>query len=284
MTIVIAQKKDDRILILSDTMVTDEAAVKSGVIPGRLKVAVLNSKVAVAFSGAADRANDSVIKARDVFAQNGIAELQQFLKNKSLKYDIDFFLASHVNGAKLYLIRNGGMLECEDVCSIGCDDKFSEMIGAARKDNIPSNLWDSRLRDQFIDFLTSKSRSFTDPIGGFPVCVLGTHKGYTYLSNSGTMTWQFPRLITGKTVAHPDAPADAGQGHYEYSIVVLNKVGTPVVGAILPQAKIAYVYSPFKDKIPEKLSNNMKYLSWSEQVDCVRKELQKRAENLKIRP
>ena len=49
MTIVIAQRRDQEILILSDTTIIEPDKTRNDVFPGRLKVVIIGPQVTVAF-------------------------------------------------------------------------------------------------------------------------------------------------------------------------------------------------------------------------------------------
>jgi hypothetical protein len=55
-TIVIAQRRDQEILILSDTTIIEPDKTRNDVFPGRLKVVIIGPQVTVAFAGNADPA------------------------------------------------------------------------------------------------------------------------------------------------------------------------------------------------------------------------------------
>ena len=62
MTIVAAMKFDKRIVVMSDTMISDSNELRNNVIPGRLKSIVINNWLTISDAGLSTQAIDAVRK------------------------------------------------------------------------------------------------------------------------------------------------------------------------------------------------------------------------------
>ena len=120
MTFVVAQKFGERIVILSDTMITHHPDQrKNDVIPGQLKSIVLNLDMSVAFCGNVVPALDAIRESKERIRQGGsLEDVIGILHAGSLK-GCDFILASHVRGASLVKIADGSVSAPQDVHWLG---------------------------------------------------------------------------------------------------------------------------------------------------------------------
>ena len=71
MTLVMGRRFNDRLVILSDSMITHKAATKPNAIPGRLKSIILSRDMAVSYAGLANKAL-SIIRALLPMAYKGV--------------------------------------------------------------------------------------------------------------------------------------------------------------------------------------------------------------------
>ena len=62
MTIVVAKKLDERIVDMSDTMISDLNEPKNNVIPGRLKSMVINNWLTISYANLSIQAIDAIRK------------------------------------------------------------------------------------------------------------------------------------------------------------------------------------------------------------------------------
>jgi len=60
MTFVVARKFGDRIIVFSDTMISNRGAARQNIIPGALKSIVVHRYVSIAYAGSAPVALDAV--------------------------------------------------------------------------------------------------------------------------------------------------------------------------------------------------------------------------------
>jgi hypothetical protein len=114
-TIVIAQRRGEEILILSDTMIRESDKTRDNVFPGRLKAVIIGPQVTVAFAGNADPALLAVQGARRELRRSGLSTAIDILKHESQDGGTDFLIAIHDPTARLVRLRNGVLLEAPSV-------------------------------------------------------------------------------------------------------------------------------------------------------------------------
>lgn len=244
MTIVIAKRAREEILILADTMIGDRDQTGPDVMPGRLKVVTIGPRVTVAFAGNADPAGVAVQEARYKLRQNGLAVTTEFLKAESADGTTDFLVASHDPDARLVRLRKGVALEVADICALGDDEPFRDLIDQARATDV-TPLRRSDLFTRFFDRLMT-NKSLGPHVGGFPIAVEALPTGHRYLGCSGGYTYKFPELRWGEETHQSIEQVYSGDGHFEVSIVPSEQVDVPVVGVCLLQARMGYVFSPIE--------------------------------------
>ncbi|NML76248.1 hypothetical protein HHL25_19115 [Rhizobium sp. S-51] len=89
MTVVIAQIRNEEILVLADTKVQDRQETGPDTMPGRLKIVTLGHRFTVAFAGAADPAHLAVKEAAKLVALKQFEHAIECLKSWSNKHDIE---------------------------------------------------------------------------------------------------------------------------------------------------------------------------------------------------
>ncbi|MDR7031257.1 hypothetical protein [Rhizobium rosettiformans] len=243
MTVVIAQIRNEEILVLADTKVQDRQETGPDTMPGRLKIVTLGHRFTVAFAGAADPAHLAVKEAAKLVALKQFEHAIECLKSWSNKHDIDFITASHQPRARLCRIRRGVALDIPDICSIGDTSPFHSQVEAARISTEDGPLRQSNLRSRFIDRLLT-NKNLGDVIGGFPTAVEATSAGHRYLTCSGFYTYKFPTMKSGQEIHQSVEEVYSGEGHFQLSVMPIIKSDIPVMGVCLLQARTGYVYSP----------------------------------------
>jgi hypothetical protein len=107
MTLVVAAQFGSRLLVFSDTMISNRST-GNDIIPGRLKSVVINGTLSISYSGEADRALDSV---RRIHKNNAIYKDVQdvvvVLAQTSARCDCDFIVAAHLPEPCLVKIADG---------------------------------------------------------------------------------------------------------------------------------------------------------------------------------
>jgi len=153
LTIVIAQRCGDEILILSDTMISDPNSTNPDVMPGRLKAVTIGQCVTVAYAGRADPAAVAVQEAHRELRRAGLVAAVEVLKDASSDGSIDFVVASHRTEASLVRLRRGVPLEVKDICALGDEEPFRALVDQTRESNDAEPLEHSNLRMRFTDRL-----------------------------------------------------------------------------------------------------------------------------------
>lgn len=246
MTLVIAQRRGDEILIMADTKVTNADQTRADVMPGRLKAVTIGPRVTVAFAGNADPAGLAIQESRIALQRAGLPAVVDILKRYSGDGSIDFILASHRPDTSLLRIRKGVPLEVYDICSLGDDAPFRADIEAARVSIDPQPLAKRDLRWRFIDRLMTNHADLGPHIGGFPIAVSATPHGHRYLGAGGVYIYKFPPMRAGVETHQPIEQVYSGDGHLQCNVVPSNSVDVPVVGVCLLQARTGYVLSPIE--------------------------------------
>jgi hypothetical protein len=162
---VIAKRRQDEILLLADTMISDPRTTSPDIrpgrlrmndtIPGRLKLVTIGECVTVAYAGNADPAGPVIKKARCKLYRVGLESASEVLQLASQEYDLDFIVASHRPETSLVRIKNGAMLDIPDneICALGDDELFKELIEKARISIDTESLEHSDLRAGFLSGL-----------------------------------------------------------------------------------------------------------------------------------
>ncbi|MBB3917713.1 hypothetical protein [Rhizobium fabae] len=243
MTIVIAQKKGDQILLLADTKIGNAGETGPNVIPGRLKLAILDNTLTIGFAGNADAAGIAVRRASEALRASGEQAAIDLVRAASADGQTDYIIAAHKPHAILLLLRRGGMLEVPDICAIGDVSPFAELMDKARTDT--DSLFKGDLRFRFFDRLLT-NKDLGDTVGGFPVAVGASQGEHRYLAHSGFYTFKFPTLKWGEETHQDVDQVYTGDGHFALGVIPPSVSGVPVFGAYSLQGRIGYVYSPLE--------------------------------------
>jgi hypothetical protein len=262
-TFVVARKFGERIIILSDTMITRPHDLKHDIIPGQLKAIVLSLNISVAFSGHFVTALDRVRACKRQIEQGGgLSEVLDILSNADSR-ECDFLVASHVNDPELFKISGGVVSESQDCHWIGNSDligimeKQQDCINQAYQNvlRMDSDMPDMRSEeDNFIGTFTQLFLSepqVADGVGGFAVILLASPFGHCYLHHSGI---QLIGPFNGNGTPHPEGPA-LGGSRYSYSILDSGYRGVGIVGSFMEDTHIGYIYDPLGSDAAVTMSN-----------------------------
>ncbi len=244
MTIVIASRRADEILMLADTMIHNENERRSNPMPGRLKLVIIGHCVTVGFAGNADRASVAVRNARTALRNSGLPAVMDLLTDDSTNGDTDYLVGSHQPHAALFRIRNGARIEIPDICAIGDDAPFKDLLQNCRS-SADDKSAHGDLRSSFIDRV-STTKSIGDVVGGFPVAMIGTPEHHRYPHHSFFYTFDMPPIRWGETVEQSIDDVYSGINHFQVSVMGNDQSDAPVIGVCLLQARTGYVYSPIE--------------------------------------
>jgi hypothetical protein len=128
MTIVVAMKFDERIIVMSDTMISDPTDRADNIFPGRLKSIVINKWLTISYAGLSDQAIH-IIRGIKKLSNISTELVVNILVEASRKHgdDLDFILCSHENAARLIKISNGEIFEGAEFLWIGNRQAVSEL-------------------------------------------------------------------------------------------------------------------------------------------------------------
>jgi hypothetical protein len=248
MTIVITRRRGEEMLFLVDTMVSDRDQTGPSVFPGRLKVVTIGPRLTAAFAGDADPAGVAIQEARRALLGSGCSAAVDVLQKASRDGRTDFLVGFHSPQARLVRLRQGASLEVSEMCTLGHDEPFRDLIERERASTSEKPLRKSDLRFGFIDRLGTGKHSHPD-IGGFPIAVEATPTGHRYLGCGMAYSYDIEEKWGEKT-EQPIEQISAGEGHFTFSVIPSESVDVPVVGACLLQARQGFVFSPMQRPEP----------------------------------
>lgn len=261
MTIVIAYREGDTILMMADTKVSNRNARAPEVVPGRLKVVTFADCATVAFAGNADAAYVVIRDARREFQKRGFSAALEVFRQDSMRGETDYIVAAHQKNTVLLRLRNGGQLEVgDDICTLGDDDAMKWYIERARSIRESKPLRNRELRTRFVDKLLT-TRGIGPTVGGFAIAVEAVATGHRYLGHSAFYTYKLD-LKWGKETHQSEEQVYSGDGHFEYSVHPSKYNNVPIVGVCLLQARTGYIYSPLEQVHPFRVPLAPPDLNW----------------------
>ncbi len=248
MTVAIGKKFGDRIVIASDTMITNSNGTRNEIIPGKLKAIVLSSTISVAFANHANQAIEAIRKAKyAVEAGGGHASVIDILCSEP---SADFLVASHLEGGpKLQKITAGAISNDLAEAWIG-NPEAVRMVSKAeavlgQTPSYPSmavTTEELHFCDAFHSLFLDQGVSLTQGVGGIPIFLLASPKGHTYNGYAMTMRWDEMEIRSGSGEKIADLPG--GITSWTYSVTSPSLRGVAAIGVSLPQACIGFVYLP----------------------------------------
>lgn len=252
MTVGIGRKFGKRIVLSTDTMITDSNKGKTDPIPGRLKGIILNPTASIAYAGHSDPAIDAIANARINLLRTGDvlqAATPLIAASERTDIDVDFILAYHIEGRPfMHKITSNGMSDDLDTCFIGDPLVFQIVLELAstQESKAPPGLGiqdeEVRFHNAFDELFTEQGTHLNRNVGGLPISVVASPFGHYYPGKALSKCWDID-LRFGIT---PDQHARqrAGETSWQYSLVGGNLRGVPVLGLTIPQAGTAYIYAP----------------------------------------
>jgi hypothetical protein len=247
MTVVLARKYRQRVIIVSDTMVTDTDSKRSLVIPGRLKAIVLDLKFSAAYYGAANQGLDAIRLARAAYLAAGSSEAIQVLidATAALPNDLEFVTADHCPDPELRHIAQGSASGPLNAVSLGP----SWLLRAIEAQEIKCNFPDSGeygsseelgFTHAVMEVFHSAGVQVADGVGGLPVCLVCSPYGHHYTSVASAESWYWRRCGFDRLTS--DLVGDG----WKYTIVPSRLRGAPVLVVFIPQANAAFIYNPIR--------------------------------------
>jgi hypothetical protein len=260
MTLVAAFRSMGRIVVLSDTMISDEGAHPTrNRFPGRLKSIVLNRWLTVSYAGLSLQAID-VIRRLKSTAPTTTDLAVEYLREAAvgLKSEVDFLVCSHErpDAPRLMRISGSQVSEGQDLYWIGSPAsanalarmELPEIQGESGGEYF--SLEERRFTRRFhsyVDQVTDAS------VGGMVINCLASPYGHCYQDHLGAYVDQV-------VIPDPVEPSlrqrvnSAGMnGYYKYAVLTSPERGLALVGTYFEQARIGFIHEPLVRDDPEKI-------------------------------
>lgn len=257
MTIVIAQRFEDRILLCGDTMISDIEKGKINAVPGWLKLVTLNDTHTVGYAGNAQKCISVVRQCYKLLHEGKSKQsLYDLLKQGSEGAEdgdsCDFLFASHESGPALYAFKSGRVSNGTGPFFAG-EPKAFDRVMAGLDPSIVSNAnfvssEELRLSSSF-DRCFEGTVSIEAGVGGTPISLSASPRGHTY--NSVVSFFSGGPIAVGPDVPREQAlenqrRSETGEIEWQFRIVTHPKRGVPLVGLYLPQINVGFLYSPMQ--------------------------------------
>lgn len=254
MTFVAAKRFGKRIYIGSDTMISDPTKSRDDVIPGRLKAIILDPLTTIAYAGLSDQSIDTIKQVKKcLYGGGNLFDAEKILLAATKAYEggLEFLIASHRDGASLKKIWDGYISSDLDQAYIGQDDLIPTFI--RQEDEIPQSIVPHEYEDEF-RFTRAFGSLFdgiqvSDSAGGFNIMALCFPAGHSYQPSAGVAVWGSGREDSAEEQL---ANRRSGMTQWGYQILPPKLRGVGVVGAIVPNAGIGYIYAPLSEDRPVK--------------------------------
>jgi hypothetical protein len=254
MSIVIAAKFLDRIIVISDTMISDASKARSNIIPGQLKSVVLNGKLSISYAGSVATGLDVIQHSETIFSQTqDLKEVVEFIhhKNSSLlrtEWACDFIIVSHVQGPCMYRICDGAISHGADRYWIGNHEPIRNLSEMENSVPIPPDLQffspeEHKFRQAIHSLLFEPAVHTAGGVGGFMFELLGSPFGHCYGNHATAKYWDSVQFPPGVTPRQAEDRA-SGMTLFGYCTVASLERGAGVVGAFIEQAQTGYIYRP----------------------------------------
>lgn len=262
MTIGIARKFGQRVLLLTDTMITDSLMGGRDAIPGRLKAIILSPTVSVAYAGHSDPALYAIREALQCLKATGqVRSAAEVLirASGSADHEVDFLLIFHQDGVPhLQKITEGRSTPDVDSAFIG-----DAVVVRRVLDLVPSqeafahpdlgiDAAEGALWNAFLRLFVDEGTTVVDGVGGLPIGVVASPYGHFYSSYAVSMAWDVIDLRVGITSSQHEAQR-GGETAFSFNVMGGRLRGVAALGVAVPQAGVGFVYAPLALNPTERL-------------------------------
>jgi len=282
MTVVVGKCFDERIVIASDTMISDANTGNANAIPGRLKAIIISDRLSIAYAGHSDPALHAIRRVPDIYTTGGIPNVLEALKvfTASKDYSVDFMIAYHDPHSELRRVWNGQVsAPLQQVC-IGnysiIPEVLSRFVPAENAAVSAKNFIHA-----FLNAFTDRQVFAGTGVGGFPILLEAQPAGHIYRGHTFSMNWKPVVFKPEATTYENDNDLLTGEWSFRHDILVPRQSGLAVLAAEVPQAKVGFVYAPLVDDEPEKVTLLGEADKWTEKQTEMHQAMQ-RALNMKI--
>ena len=281
MTIVVAMRFDQRICVMSDTIILIEGSTRNNIIPGRLKSIVVSDWLTISYAGLSTQAIDA-IRVLDRCSSITTDSVVQYLVETSSKYlnELDFIVCSHESSARLIKIANGVVSEGVNAYWIGNLQAATELSKVVIPKTEFKGLPDYISAEEAIfknTVNTYMHENRCKDIGGAIIDCLCSPYGHCYNTHAGAFSWD--AIILGKNdYKERQEKIKTGTYHYEYNVQSTSARGLPIIGLYLNQAQTGYIYDPIHYDEAMKVEN-LSLTSFSYLIEAAWKVLAKKQKN-----
>jgi hypothetical protein len=259
MTLVAAFRSSNRVVIMSDSLITNRDASRPNAVPGRLKSVVVNGWLTISYAGLSSQALDCI---RSVHRDPSLTtdEILSYLSASSRSHsgEVEFIVSSHefVEMPRLVKVHGDHISEGEDTYWIGDRDAAREFFRlelaplAGETGGEYYTLAERRFTRRFHEFMRT---TMHEGVGGLVVEALASPFGHCY---NDSVAAYVERLTIPDSVA-PELRVElnnAGMnGYYSYSVFGAPERGKAVVGMYFEQAETGFLHSPLEADDPFKI-------------------------------
>lgn len=256
MTIVAARRFGQRIIVLSDTMISDVNARANNIFPGRLKSIVVNKALTVSYAGLSLQALDA-IRAIHRDPNASVHSTIEFLTATSKQFDgeLEFLLCAHEQSATFMKISGGKTFEGTDFYWIGNAQAVNELsqieVQQAKVEKLPDHICEEEIHftNRFQTYLRD---SRCAGVGGPVVNCLCSEYGHCYQNHANAFSWD--KILIGQDDYDQRQKANkTGMYHFEYNVYSSEERGRAIVGLFLGQSNVGFIYDPLRRDEAEKV-------------------------------
>jgi len=242
----------ERIVVMSDTAISDRDAIRSNLIPGRLKSVVVGPKMTISYAGLSSQALDTIRNVHRNGAANDEAAIACLL-SACHEYlgRVEFLFCSHnaLGIGRLVKVTSSGAAEGASRYWIGDGDaartlsnldvKLAPVVG--QSDYVsPDEIVFTRTFSAFLE------RHSNHLVGGAAINCLCSAHGHCYQNEAGAF------MLTPIQIPDPVSPEiraaeeRSGMSRFSYHVYGADDRGVAVVGYYLEQAQTGYLYIPME--------------------------------------
>lgn len=258
MTLVIARRWGSRIIVMSETMISDRNARVPNAIPGRLKSIVVNKQLTVSYAGLSTQAIDVI---RNVWmggldCNTAIEKLRT--STEEFNGEIDYLVCSHEDpeNPRLTKIKDGRKFEGAGQYWIGDAEAAQEIARFEIPKLLDSNLGlqqqeEYEFTDRFHEYVRNAG---TANIGGMIVNTLCSPRGHCYQQHAQVERWDPIFSPNNENLAFWKEIHRTGITSYAYRVFSTYERGVCLVGNYLDQPCIGFIYDPLRQDEAERVS------------------------------
>lgn len=257
MTFVAAKRFGRKVVVVADTMVSDLDGTQHSIIPGQLKIIVLSPAMTIAFAGLVNQSLDTIRAAKKMCADGvDIKVIQSMLQAETVERNnrVEFLLVSHIQGEPtLKRIWDGRVSDDLQQACIGERDLMSILLTKESEVPLGYRPHEFELEMKFLSAFQDlfEGVNVVDGVGGFPVMANCSPYGHCYTGCAGSMSWDEIAIPQGVT-AQQEEDRRTGKTQWSFNVQDTKYRGVALLGAIIPDSGVGYVYSPLESDEPRK--------------------------------